>query len=197
MRLAAEYRRPKSFKFQDLRSQFVGPNDIFIARSEPLAPWGVPDCAPDTQTTKVALGFPRFAANRSHADSRTDAGPAAPGRTLSARTLARASREFGSNPRCLRGTHGGVDAPCHPGTGVQPPSRTGQKRAGLRGRSALTWRGRLKLLRWELLPSPAYLDWAYGHPPRLTLPGIYLARPVSALTERIKWCLIRSLRRDR
>ncbi len=68
---------------------------------------------------------------------------------------------------------------------------------GLRGRSALTWRGRLKLLRWELLPSPAYLDWAYGHPPRLTLPGIYLARPVSALTERIKWCLIRSLRRDR
>ena len=65
---------------------------------------------------------------------------------------------------------------------------------GLRGRPPLTWRGRLKLLRWELVPSPAYLDWAYGHPPRLALPGIYLARPVSALAERLKWRLIRSLR---
>lgn len=66
---------------------------------------------------------------------------------------------------------------------------------GLRGRPSLSWRGRLKLLQWEVLPSPAYLDWAYGHPPRFVLPGIYLIRPVSALIERLKWKLIAALRR--
>jgi hypothetical protein len=64
----------------------------------------------------------------------------------------------------------------------------------LRGRTSPTWRVRLKLLQWELLPSLEYLDWAYGHPPRLALPGLYLIRPVSALTERLKWRLIRALR---
>ncbi|NNF39339.1 MAG: hypothetical protein HKN71_11780, partial [Gemmatimonadetes bacterium] len=65
----------------------------------------------------------------------------------------------------------------------------------LRGRTPLSWRGRLRLLRWELLPSPDYLDWAYDGPSRLTLPAIYVSRPVSALAERVKWRVIRAVRR--
>ena len=72
--------------------------------------------------------------------------------------------------------------------------QTSGRHPGLRGRTSPTWRERLKLLQWELLPSLEYLDWAYEHPPRLALPGLYLIRPVSALTERLKWRLIRALR---
>lgn len=73
--------------------------------------------------------------------------------------------------------------------------QTSARHAGLRGRLPLTRRERLKLLQWELLPSPAYLDWAYDHPPRFALPGLYLLRPVSALLDRVKWRLIGALRR--
>jgi hypothetical protein len=66
---------------------------------------------------------------------------------------------------------------------------------GLRGRRPLPWWGRFKLMRWALLPSLDYLDWAYGRPPRVTLPLLYLTRPVSALAERMKWALVRAVRR--
>jgi hypothetical protein len=54
---------------------------------------------------------------------------------------------------------------------------------------------RWTLLRWELLPSADYLSWAYGDPPRVLLPLIYLTRPFSALAERVRWAVLRRIRR--
>lgn len=65
----------------------------------------------------------------------------------------------------------------------------------LEGRPRTPWRERLTLLRWELLPSREYVSWAYGRPPAVLLPLIYLARPFSALAERARWAVVRRLRR--
>ena len=62
-------------------------------------------------------------------------------------------------------------------------------------RSPGRWWERLTLLRWELFPSRAYLEWAYDHPPAVLLPALYVIRPISALAERARWAFLRRIRR--
>jgi hypothetical protein len=52
------------------------------------------------------------------------------------------------------------------------------------------WKERLNLLRWQVFPSREYVSWAYGDPPGLLLPAIYLTRPLTYAAEALKWRLI-------
>lgn len=65
----------------------------------------------------------------------------------------------------------------------------------LERRAPMPLRHRWTRLRWELLPSREYVDWAYDDPPTLLVPLIYLARPISGFAHRVKWRLIRAIRR--
>ncbi|MGD2069079.1 MAG: nucleotidyltransferase family protein [Gemmatimonadota bacterium] len=52
------------------------------------------------------------------------------------------------------------------------------------------WVDRLSLWRWQLFPSRPYVDWAYGNPAPAVVPFIYLLRPLTFATERLKWRIL-------
>ena len=57
------------------------------------------------------------------------------------------------------------------------------------------WTERLTLMWWQVFPSREYIRWAYGNPRSTLLPFIYLTRPVTYLTERLKWRVLGWVRR--
>ena len=67
-------------------------------------------------------------------------------------------------------------------------SRGGLRLRALLGGSA-TSRVKLTSLRWLLLPSPGYLQWAYGRPRLGILPLIYLERIARYFARRVRWRL--------
>lgn len=66
----------------------------------------------------------------------------------------------------------------------------GEQHAQLTALKRPSWTERLNLLRWQVFPSKEYVSWAYGNPPRLLLPAIYLTRPLTYAAEALKWRLI-------
>jgi hypothetical protein len=61
---------------------------------------------------------------------------------------------------------------------------------GLSGWEAPGPKGRLEVLRWELFPSREYLRWVHGKNWRVSYPLLYLIRPITVMTDRLKWFLL-------
>ncbi len=56
------------------------------------------------------------------------------------------------------------------------------------------WKDQLDLARWQVFPSQEYIRWAYGNPPSILVPFIYLMRPFTYLAETFRWRLLGMLR---